>query len=95
MLAAVSVLVEHLSDSSKPKCPLRAISCIQQKERQDLHLALVASLSGCDHGLIGSNDKVRNEYILQRQSINRCANLIKIPLPCDLTMSSKITTVDG
>ena len=56
---------------------------------------LVATLDGCDHGLIGSDGKVRDEYILQRQSVNRPANLTKIPLLCDLTTSSEITDVDG
>ena len=56
---------------------------------------LVACLDGCDHGLIGSDGKVRDEYILQRQSINRPATLNKIPLLCDLTTSDTITEVDG
>jgi hypothetical protein len=56
---------------------------------------LVACLDGCDHGLIGSDGKVRDEYILQRQSVNRPATLNKIPLLCDLTTSSTITEVDG
>jgi len=58
---------------------------------------LVAGLGfdGCDHGLIGSDGKVRDEYILQRQSVNRPGTLKKIPLLCDLKDSSTITEVDG
>jgi len=56
---------------------------------------LVAFLDGCDHGLIGSDGKIRDEYILQRQSVNRPATLNKIPLLCDLTTSAEITEVDG
>jgi len=56
---------------------------------------LVACLDGCDHGLIGSDGKVRDEYILQRQSMNRPATLSKVPLLCDLTTSDTIPEVDG
>lgn len=52
-------------------------------------------LDGCEHGLIGSDGKVRDEFILQRQSVNRPATLNKIPLLCDLTTSAEITEVDG
>jgi hypothetical protein len=53
------------------------------------------ALDGCDHGLIGADGKVRDEYILQRQSVNRPATLNKIPFLCDLTTASTITEVDG
>lgn len=55
----------------------------------------MACLDGCDHGLIGSDGKVRDEYIIQRQSINRPATLTKIPFLCDLSTSAEITEVDG
>jgi hypothetical protein len=48
-----------------------------------------------DSGLVDSEGRVRDEYILQRQSVNRPAKLNKVPLLCDLTTSSKITHVDG
>lgn len=47
------------------------------------------------HGLIDSEGKISDDYILQRQSVNRPATLNTIPLLCDLTTSSKITHVDG
>lgn len=53
------------------------------------------ALDGCDHGLIGADGKIRDEYILQRQSVNRPATLTKIPFLCDLTAASSITEVDG
>ena len=53
------------------------------------------ALDGCDHGLIGSDGKIRDEYILQRQSINHPANLTKIPFLCDLAAASSITEIDG
>jgi hypothetical protein len=51
--------------------------------------------STSDGGLVDSEGRVRDEYILQRQSVNRPAKLDKVPLLCDLTTSSKITHVDG
>ena len=57
---------------------------------------LVASLGeSSDLGLIDSEGKLRDDYILQRQSVNRPATLNKIPLLCDLTTASEITHVDG
>ena len=57
---------------------------------------LVASLGeSSDLGLIDSEGKLRDDYILQRQSVNRPATLKKIPLLCDLTTASDITHVDG
>ena len=60
---------------------------------------IVAGLAGLDgfsdSGLIGADGKVRDEYILQRQSVNRPATLTNIPLLCDLTTASSITEVDG
>lgn len=56
---------------------------------------LVAALDVCEHGLIDSQGKVRDDYIMQRQSVNRPAKLDKIPLLCDLTTSTEITRVDG
>lgn len=46
-----------------------------------------------DHGLIGKDGQVRDEYIVKRQSVNKPAVLKQIPLLADLTMD--ITTVDG
>jgi dihydroxyacetone kinase-like predicted kinase len=51
--------------------------------------------STSEGGLIDSEGKVRDEYILQRQSVNRPTTLNKVPLLCDLTTSSNITNVDG
>ncbi|KAL7455665.1 hypothetical protein ACHAWC_007206 [Mediolabrus comicus] len=57
---------------------------------------LVASLGDSSNlGLIDSEGKLRDDYILQRQSVNRPATLNKIPLLCDLTTASDITRVDG
>jgi len=44
-------------------------------------------------GLIGRDGKVRDEYILKRQSVNKPALLKSIPLLADL--STEITVVDG
>ena len=46
-----------------------------------------------DHGLIGRDGKVRDEYIVKRQSINKPAILKTIPLLADLT--TDIRVVDG
>mmetsp|Transcript_24951 Transcript_24951/g.40423 ORF Transcript_24951/g.40423 Transcript_24951/m.40423 type:complete len:743 (-) Transcript_24951:262-2490(-) len=51
--------------------------------------------STSDGGLVDSEGRVRDEYILQRQSVNRPTKLNKVPLLCDLTTSSNITNVDG
>jgi hypothetical protein len=59
------------------------------------HLAAGLALDGCELGLIGDDGKIRDEYILQRQSVNRPATLTNIPFLCDLTTASSITKVDG
>jgi hypothetical protein len=58
-------------------------------------LATGLALDGCELGLIGNDGKIRDEYILQHQSVNRPATLTNIPFLCDLMTASSITKVDG
>jgi len=51
------------------------------------------ALESSDRGLIGRDGKVRDEYIVKRQSVNKPAILKQIPLLADLT--TDITIVDG
>lgn len=51
------------------------------------------SLESTDRGLIGKDGKIRDEYIVKRQSVNKPATLKTIPLLADLT--TDITRVDG
>ncbi|KAL3780742.1 hypothetical protein ACHAWO_005529 [Cyclotella atomus] len=53
------------------------------------------ALDGCELGLIGNDGKIRDEYILQHQSVNPPATLTNIPFLCDLMTASSITKVDG
>lgn len=49
--------------------------------------------AAADGGLIGRDGKLRDEYIVKRQSVNKPATLTTIPLLADLT--TDIHTVDG
>lgn len=89
ILSQVETSTRNLSIAATPGSSQRSL--LTQTSTRNL----VLGLDGCDHGLIGADGKVRDEYILQRQSVNRPAKLNKIPLLCDLTTASEITEVDG
>lgn len=92
-LSRASVKFFQTETSTRKLSLLSAGSTATGISSRDLVAGL--ALDGCDHGLIGADGKVRDEYILQRQSVNRPATLTKIPFLCDLTTASSITAVDG